>query len=120
MFINREELAALETRPKMLPDKPIEIPPALAHEIIYGSIEYAARFGFRPHRDFDLARRILDLPDTHPRSGEVEFGKDGKPFYMSGPYDNPDAIIRQLTRTAGEGNFMMRLDGPLGEWDEGW
>ncbi len=108
--------------PKMLPGKPLEIPPALAHEIIYGSIEYAARFGFRPHKDFGLAQRILDGPQAHPRSGKVEFGKDGKPFYISGPYDNPDAIIRQLTRTAGEGNFnfLMQLNELPDEWDIEW
>ena len=85
--------------------KPIEITPALAHEIIYGSIEYARQFGFRPHRDFKYSERVLDPPDYHPRSGEVEFGKDGLPFFAAGPYDNAQAIIRKLMRTAGEGNF---------------
>lgn len=109
--------------PKMLSGSPVEISPALAHELIYGSIEYAARFGFRPHRDFDLARHILDTPETHPRSGTVEFGKNGKPFYISGPYDNPDPIIRQLIRTAGEGNFnfLIPINGlPFDDWGEEW
>jgi hypothetical protein len=93
---------------------PIEISPALAHEIIYGSIEYAAQFGFHPHRDFKLSQNVLDPPDAHPRTGTVKFGKDGKPFYIAGPYDNVDAIMRQLARTAGEGNyhFMAPMDGP--------
>jgi len=94
-------------------DPPLSISPALAHEIIYGSIEYAAKFGFQPQRDFKLSQHVLDLPDLHPRSGTVEFGKDGKPFYMSGPYDNVDRIVRQLARTAGEGNFKyMAHIGP--------
>lgn len=86
-------------------EQPLGISPALAHELIYGSIEYAARFGFRPHRDFKLAQNVLDPPDRHPRSGAVEFGKDGKPFFVSGPYDNVEAIMRQLARAAGEGNY---------------
>ena len=98
----------------------MSISPVLAHEIVYGGIEYAAQFGFRPHRDFKLSQRVLDPPEAHPRAGTVEFGKDGKPFYISGPYDNPDAIVRQLSRTAGEGNFhfLMRAAGlPLDELD---
>lgn len=93
---------------------PVSISPALAHEIVYGGIEYAAQFGFRPHRDFKLSQHVLDPPEAHPRTGMVEFGKDGEPFYVSGPYDNADAIIRQLTRTAGEGNFhfLMQIAGP--------
>jgi hypothetical protein len=108
--------------PKMFREgPPISISPALAHEIIHGGIEYAAQFGFRPHSDFKLSQSILDPPDLHPHTGTVEFGKDGKPFYISGPYDNVDAIMRQLTRTAGEGNFdfMMQIGGPpLDEWDD--
>lgn len=91
----------------------VEVSPALAHEIIYGAIAYADRYGFKPQRDYRDSQHILDLPGEHPRSGRVEFGKDGKPFYVSGPYDNADRIIQQLTRTAGEGNFdyLMQIGG---------
>ena len=100
---------------------PVEISPALAHEIVHGGIEYAAQYGFRPHSDFRHSQYILDPPDTHPRSGAVEFGKDGKPFYIQGPYDDVNAIMRQLERTAGEGNyhFLMQIAGPPpDEWDD--
>lgn len=91
----------------------VEVSPALAHEIIYGAIEYADRYGFKPQRDYRDSQYILDLPGEHPRSGKVEFGKDGKPFYVSGPYDNADRIVQQLMRTAGEGNFeyLMQVGG---------
>lgn len=78
---------------------------SLAHEIIYGSIEYAHKYGFEPHRDFDRASLILDPPGLHPRKHHVKFGKDGKPFFVSGPYDNARAIVNKLVKTAGEGNF---------------
>ncbi len=91
---------------------PISISPALAHEIIYGAVEYARQFGFRPHADFKRARLVLDPPDLHPRTGTVTFGYKGKPLYISGPHDDPKAILRQLARAAGEGNynFLMRLE----------
>jgi hypothetical protein len=87
----------------------LKIAPPLAHELIYGSIEYAAQLGFRPQRDFKLTQNILDPPDLHPRTGNVKFGKDGKPFFIAGPRDNVPAIMERLRRTAGEGNFDYLL-----------
>jgi hypothetical protein len=91
---------------------PTSISPDVAHEIVYGGVEYAKQFGFRPHADFKRAQLVLDPPELHPRTGTVTFGKDGKPFYVSGPHDNPEAIMRQLARVTGEGNFhfMTRLE----------
>lgn len=88
---------------------PLSISVDLAHEIVYGAIDFAARFGFQPHPDFRLCQNILDPPEMHPRTGQVQFGKDGKPFYISGPDDNPHAIFNQLMRTAGEGNFQYLI-----------
>lgn len=65
--------------------KPIKISPDLAHEIIYGSIESAKQFGFRPRRAFDPSQSILDPPGAHPRTGQVKFGQDGKPFFYLRP-----------------------------------
>jgi hypothetical protein len=110
-----------EYLPKMIPGRvPLEISADLAHELIYGSIEYAGQLGFRPHPDFKLAQQVLDPPDQHPRSGAVTFGKDGKPFYISGPYDNVDAIMRQLLRTAGPSNFhyLAHIGSPPEDWFE--
>jgi len=81
-----------------------------AHEMIYGSLEYAKRYELDPHPDFtrELADQILDPPDAHPRQGNISFGRDGKPFYVAGPYDDDkkiNRIIGALMRTAGEGNF---------------
>ncbi len=82
----------------------------LAHEVIYGALEFAERYGFKPHPDFEaqMADMMLDMPDAHPRVDHVAFGRDGKPFYMSGPYDDERKrkfVFDTLMRTAGEGNF---------------
>jgi len=107
---------------KMIPGGiPMSISVGLAHEIIYGAIEYAAQFGFQPHPDFRRSQYILDPSDTHPRTGTVEFGKDGKPLYISGPYDDSEAMLHQLERTAGGGNFdyVVQVGGPLpDDWDD--
>jgi len=95
---------------KMCMEAPHEIPVDLAHEILYGALEYARNYGFEPHPDFTRlhADQVLDPPDAHPRSYKVEFGKDGKPLYISGPNESQYQsmqIVQTLERTAGEGNF---------------
>jgi hypothetical protein len=90
-----------EFLPKLFPGEAMSISPALAHEMIYGSIEFAARYGFKPHRDFKLASYVLDPPEAHPRKGAVEFGRDGAPVYVAGPYDDVDAIMHKLMGATG-------------------
>ena len=88
----------------------------LAHEVIYGALEYAERLGFEPHPDFkkQMADLILDPPDAHRRVDHVPFGQDGQPYYIVGPNDDERKtrfVIDALTRTCGEGNFhyLIRL-----------
>jgi hypothetical protein len=96
--------------PSLCGGAPEPISPELAHEIIYGAVEYAEKLGFQPHPDFknQMADLMLDPPDTHPRENNVSFGKDGKPLFISGPYDDAikiSTVLNTLKRTCGEGNF---------------
>jgi len=86
-------------------EPPVQCSPALAHQIIYGGIAYARRFGFEPQRDFALSQHILDPPGRWEPCEDIEFGRDGKPFYIAGPHDNPEQIMRKLEATAGTGNY---------------
>jgi hypothetical protein len=82
----------------------IEIEPPLAFNLIYGAREYAEDIGFESHRDFKLTEYILpDMEDVEFM--DIEFGKDGKPFYMSGPFDNVDNILNTLSKNVGAENF---------------
>jgi hypothetical protein len=85
--------------------KPVACPPELAHQMIYAGIEYAAQFGFMPEKDFAQSQYLLAPRGELPEPYELEFGRDGKPFFVAGPYDNSRQIIKQLERTAGPGNF---------------
>jgi hypothetical protein len=96
--------------PRLCSGEPEECPVELAHEIVYGGIEFAARYGFEPHRDFtaELADQVLDPPETHPRKHKVKFGKKGKPLFVPGPYDDEmriRSILDTLERTAGKGKY---------------
>ena len=96
--------------PKLCANAPVSCSVELAHELIYGALEYAEKLGFEPHPDFykQKADQILDPVNAHPRTNGVTFGKDGKPLYVSGPYDSEmksRSVINTLTRTCGPGNF---------------
>lgn len=83
----------------------IDCHPGLTNRIVYGAIEYARKFGFEPQKDFSMSQFILDAPSEADLSFEIEFGKDGKPLYISGPDDDSDYVIKKLIESVGEGNF---------------
>jgi hypothetical protein len=84
------------------PDGYTEISLEMAQAIVFGAEQYAAELGFQPHRDFAKTRSHLGTWSGEP---QLHFGRDGKPFYRSGPYDNPAKILKTLQETVGEGNF---------------
>ena len=110
--------------PKLCSNAPEVCTVELAHEIIYGGMEYAERYGFEPNPDFTALKTdmMLDAPDAHPRVNNVVFGNDGQPFYISGPFDDNRKIKHindTLTRTAGEGNFKFIVNlGGMGADDD--
>mgnify|MGYP001223022995 CR=1 FL=1 len=83
----------------------VEAPIEAAHQLIYQAIDYAARWGFKPHPDFAKASYFLAPRGTYPEDYQLTFGKDGKPFFVQGPHDNVRAVVAQLERTAGQGNY---------------
>ena len=92
--------------------KPQKCPVELAHQMVYASLEYAAQFGFQPEKDFAVTQYILAPRGELEEPYQLTFGKDGKPFFVAGPYDNASRILRQLEKTAGPGNFhyFMPID----------
>jgi hypothetical protein len=80
-----------------------EITLAQAQSIVFGAVDYAAGLGFNPHPDFMRAKPHLGVRLDDLTS--IEFGKDGKPYYINGPHDQPDRIIATLNRSVGKGNY---------------
>lgn len=80
---------------------------ALAHNIIYGAIEFAGRYGFRPHPEFSVTQYMLDQDHDAIPKMEIEFGEEGKPCLVT-MEDEPSApIIAQLEKTAGRGGYNV-------------
>lgn len=90
-------------------EKPVQCPIPLAHHVVYGGIAYAEQFGFKPQKDFKLSQYILDSEADIEPCEDVEFGKDGKPLFISGPDDNVERIMRQLESKVGKENFKYSV-----------
>lgn len=83
-------------------DPPVSVPLELAQAVVHGGVAYAGGLGFPPHPDFDA---VLPYLGTPAGPSPIRFGRNGKPFYVSGPYDKPRAVVETLEATVGAGNY---------------
>ena len=86
----------------------------LAAKIIREGVAYARELGFSPNRDIRDAQLVLGDADPDACDEEIPLGREGKPFFVSGPYDNVDRILDKLTRKLGPNGFhyMIGIEGP--------
>ena len=93
----------------------------LVHNIIYGAIEFADDFGFKPHADFELTRFILEEDDEQIDLIDLEFGHNGKPLFISNP-DNPvesRRVMAHLEKFPGLGNFKFIAEADRDDFLDG-
>lgn len=65
-----------------------------ARSLILGAIEYAGGLGFRPNEDWQYSRCLIE--EERPFEPKFKYGKDGRPFYVPGPSDNANSIMKTL------------------------
>jgi hypothetical protein len=68
------------------------IHPTCTRKLIEEAGKYAADLGFSPHKDYREAKKIFGDIDSAACPRSFEFGKNGKPFYIAGPYDKPKFV----------------------------
>ncbi len=93
------------------------IHPSCLRKLIDGCVEFASDLGFRPQADYKLSRQLLSDFDPSVCPNTYTFGKDGKPFYISGPNETVHQarkIVDKLLHRCGEGNFnyIVNVGGP--------
>jgi hypothetical protein len=89
----------------------LPIDPSVARRLLHGAAAYAASFGLPPSENFSNAELIFG--DTPLAEEGFSFGKDGKPFYVSGPKDSPvrkRRIMEALSKHPGRENFDFLVD----------
>lgn len=82
--------------------EPVLAPLELAQQLVFGAVDYARRLGFEPHADYAHTMALLGDPPTHC---DIEFGRDGTPFFVEGPFDDAPQIMRTLDASVGLGNY---------------
>ena len=90
------------------------IHPTCARKLVEGAEAYARDLGLNPPADYQRAGQIFGDLDATVCPTSYVFGKDGKPFFMSGPYDTPvrcRRIIDTLTRRCGPEGFHFTAAG---------
>jgi hypothetical protein len=84
----------------------VEVDPSVARKVLHDAAAFAGSFGLAPCTDFAEAEALFgDIPLA---TETFRFGKDGKPFYISGPNDSPARIrhiMDTLAKCAGRGEF---------------
>lgn len=103
--LTSHDIAEMISRSESGIGKMDKVSPAYLHNMVYGALDYAESLGFTPVKDFKLAEYVLDPDLVDDGIDEIEFGMDGKPFFIAGPYDNVPKILATLNRTVGEGNY---------------
>lgn len=90
----------------------VELTPEFTRKLVEGAVDYAADLGLPPHPDYRTAKLLFGSIDAGACTEEFTFGKDGKPFFFSGPHDNMARcrhIINLLTERCGPNGFESVL-----------
>jgi hypothetical protein len=94
---------------KLLADMPSRsVAPAEARKLLEEAAAYARGLGLAPHPDYLKAMVLFGDVQAADSDARFEFGKDGKPFFVSGPNDSPQRckqIVAILANTCGPGQF---------------
>lgn len=94
------------------------VSPAHLRKLVENCGAYARNLGFAPHKGYAKAKKIFGDTDASDCSAEFQFGQEGKPLFVAGPYDTPSRcarIMRTLRESCGEDGFHFVM--PEGEVD---
>jgi len=101
--------------------------PADARKLVEDAVAYARELGLPPHADYFKAVLLFGPIRAADSTATFEFGKDGKPFFVAGPFDGVTRcrqILATLTHTCGPDGFHFvlpasgRAGGLLEEMDD--
>ena len=92
----------------------VPIDPACARKLVEGAVAYAQNLGLRAHEDYEASKLIFGDIDVTACTTAFEFGKDGKPLFVSGPHDTSarcNLILAALEKHCGPKGFHYVLAG---------
>ena len=103
--MRRRELPGfVRTHFAAFPVPALPVPLELAQHVVHGAVAFAAGLGIEPHPDFEpVCEQLGEL--TEPCA--ITFGRQGRPLYVPGPYDESIAILRAIKAAVGSDGFAV-------------
>jgi hypothetical protein len=89
------------------------VDPSYARKLLRELAAWAQSLGFSPHRDFAAAEQIFGDVSADAGGATFQFGREGRPIYISGPSDTPSRmhhIVEKLKNALAD--KMLALDEP--------
>jgi hypothetical protein len=89
--------------------------PECARKLVEGAVQYALDLGLPPHPDYRVAKLIFGNVSAEACTEEYVYGKDGKPLFFSGPYDDEAKcrfVLHALEEHCGPDGFDYIIGGP--------
>jgi hypothetical protein len=86
----------------------IGVDPSYARKLLRDLSAWSQSIGFAPHRDFAAVEPVFGDVNAGGNDVAFRFGRDGKPLYIPGPYDDAPLILRrieQLQKHLGDHGF---------------
>ena len=86
------------------------IAPDVGHAIVARGIDYAHSLGLEPHPDCQKILLIWNGIRIGQLPRSLEFGRNGRPCYVVGPYDDhrkQSRIVNVLNEPIGDGEFEL-------------
>jgi hypothetical protein len=88
----------------------VSITPSNARKLLRDLAAWSQSIGFPPHRDFAAVERIFGDVSADASGADFQFGRDGKPIYIPGPFESATLIRRRielLQKHLGEDGFLL-------------
>jgi hypothetical protein len=85
------------------------VEPAYAKKYILDAVEWSRKLGFEPHVRYGSAMEVFADVDAGQCDASFEFGANGKPHYIRGPYEDKAKVelILSKLQQLGEGNYSF-------------
>lgn len=97
----------------------VNVSPGVARSLVEGAVAYARQFGIEPHPDYRKVACIFGDIELESIEGLYTFGRDGRPCYSSGPFDDlskQSMILNKLDESVGRGNYdFLFMSGDLSD-----
>jgi hypothetical protein len=87
---------------------PVSLQPGDARKLLRDLAAWSQSIGFAPHRDFAAVERIFGDVSADASEVDFQFGSDGKPLYIPGPFESATLVrrrIEQLQKHLGDDGF---------------